>query len=595
MSRTARRPGAEPPISPLRYWGSRIGLAMASTVAFLTFLEISVTAVWGPVYYPLPGLDEAAHYLHFTLPERFNPLFELREDPDGPHMHTVPDLYSGQGYFVKQQRFPAQREEGALRIAFMGGSSVQGWPWREDGVVFPELVGTELRARYPGRAFDVINAGVGSYSSFQLVDVAWQLTAYRPDIVVIYAGHNDQGYYFFNRAFLDDVASGGSGGTSLARFLNRFNFYQQGRRLRDRLVSPEEKIPSRRTNRPEAIVPETAFIPQDQAIAEVGERRYIEWVRIQQAYLPQIFEANLREVVSRLQSAGSQVVLALPTSNLRDYPPAFSMFASSLSSKSEARFLALIDQAAGILDAEGLHHRSLPAIEGNGEFMEASQAWGPLPISGAPERGSASAKERCNEVLGLLSEAREISDSYARLHYLEGLCLLHSDTAAAKVAFSEARDLSPAMAPKQRAGESLGLAMRRVAGDEGLPLVDLPLAFAAASELGITDGQLFVDNLHFSQEGHRVASASIAEALSALPLVAEGPSPSRAPDPPAEELAEQLRARAREPQWGLNIHVPGANEPYKDDSGVSDLPGHEVEALRRAEEAIRSEAGRENE
>jgi len=287
--------------------------------------------------------------------------------------------------------------------------------------------------------------------------------------------------------------------------------------------------------------------------------------------------------------------LALPTSNLRDYPPVFSMFASPLSSKSEARFLALVDQAAGILDAEGLHHRSLPVIEGNGEFMKASQPWGPIPISGAPERGSATAVERCREVLGLLREAREISDTYARLHYLEGLCLLHSDAAAAREAFSRARDLSPAMAPKQRAGESLGLAMRRVAEDEGLALVDLPLAFATSSELGITDGQLFVDNLHFSQEGHRVASRAIAEALSALPEVAEGPSQKRVADPPAEELAELLRARAREPQWGLNIHVPGANEPYKDDSGVSELPGHEIEAQRRAEDALKLEAGSENE
>jgi lysophospholipase L1-like esterase len=277
------------------------------TLAFLALLEGVVTALWGPVYYPLLGLDEAAHYLHFTLPERFNPLFEMRQDEDGPHLHTVPELYSGEGYFVKKQRFPAQRDGTALRIAFMGGSSVQGWPWLEDGVVFPELVGAGLEERFAGRRFDIINAGVGSYSSFQLVDVAWQLEAYRPDIVVIYAGHNDQGYYFFNRSFLDHAASGGGGRTSLTRFLNRFNFYQQGRRLRDRMTASGDASPPLKTAagsrhdsaaaRPEAIVPETAFIPQDEQIAEIGEQRYIEWVRIQQDYLPQIFEANLRAVV----------------------------------------------------------------------------------------------------------------------------------------------------------------------------------------------------------------------------------------------------------------------------------------------------------
>jgi len=607
VTRRTRDAASEGPPSVWRYWGSRLGLAFGSTLGFLVVLEVLVSAVWGPVFYPLPRLDEAAHYLHFTLPERFNPLFELHQDEDGPHMHTVPDLYSGEGYFVKQQRFPAQRDESALRIAFMGGSSVQGWPWREDGVVFPELVAADMTERFPGRRFDVINAGVGSYSSFQLVDVAWQLEAYRPDVVVIYAGHNDQGYYFFNRAFLDQVASGGASGGSLARFLNRFNFYQQGRRLRDRLFAgageptasslppgsshaePSERDAVR--GRPEAIVPETAFIPQDERIAEIGEQRYIEWVRIQQDYLPQIFEANLRAVAARLRAAGVQVVLALPTSNLRDYPPAFSMFFEPVSSSSEHRFLALLEQASNILDAEGLHARSLPSIEGNGEFMVAAEPWGPLPISGAPELGSEIARARCAEVLTLLASAREISETYARLHYLEGLCLLHSDVDAAREAFVRARRLSPAMAPKQRAGEPLGQAMRRVAQDLSLPLVDLPAAFAAASDLGITDGRLFVDNLHFSQEGHRVAAEAIGEALSRLPLISEGPGPQRSVDPGPEELQRILRDRARNPQWGLDIHVPGANEPYKDDSGVSELPGHQVEQLRKAEERRRADEG----
>jgi len=558
---------------------------VGSVLVFFALLEALVTAALGPVYYPLPGLDEAAHYLHFTLPERFNPLFELRRDEDGPHMHTVPDLYSGEGYFVKKQRFPAQRDEGALRIAFMGGSSVQGWPWREDGVVFPEVVGAELTQRYPGRRFDIINAGVGSYSSFQLVDVAWQLESYRPDIVVIYAGHNDQGYYFFNRAFLDQVATGGANDGSVSRFLNRFNFYQQGRKLRDRMITRDAPVETGRSDRPEAIVPDTAFIPQDERIAEVGEQRYIEWVRIQQDYLPQIFEANLRAVVERLQSVGSQVVLVLPSSNLRDYPPAFSMFFSPISHGDEVRFMALIEEASGILDAEGLHQRSLAPIDGNGEFMVAAAPWGPLPIAGAPELGSSLARERCEVVLGLLNSAREISDSYALLHYLEGLCLLHTDPIAARAAFVRARELSPAMAPKQRAGAALGEAMEKVALDAGLPVVDLPDAFAAKSELGITDGQLFVDNLHFSVAGHRLAAGAISEVLAALPIVENGPGEDRAADPSPELLARTLAQRARDPQWGLDIHVPGANEPYKDDSGVSELPGHEVEALRRAREA----------
>ncbi|MEE2828216.1 MAG: SGNH/GDSL hydrolase family protein [Myxococcota bacterium] len=584
-------PPSEAPPRGVRYWFSRLLVATLAPLVFVVVLELVVTGIWGPLYYPLPGLDEAAYYLHFTLPERFNPLFEVRDEEDGAFCHTVPELYEGSGYFVKKQRFPAQRDESALRIAFMGGSSVQGWPWREDGVVFAERVGERLSQHFEGRRFDIINAGVGSYSSFQLVDVAWQLDSYSPDVVVIYAGHNDQGYYFFNRTFLEETAEDTMGGNSIERFLNRFNFYQGGRLLRDRMLAGTEgdEPPTQRPgsagdadpDRPEAIVPETAFIPQDERIAEIGEHRYADWVRIQQQYLPQIFEANLEAVIDRLQASGATVVLALPTSNLRDYPPAFSLFFEPVGDAASKRFVKLLDEAAAILNNEGLHPRRLRAIEGNGEFIRASEPWGPLPIEGAPERGSELALARCGEVLDLLAQARKISESYARLHFLEGTCLVHSDPVAARAAFERARDLSPAMAPKQRAGSKLVDVMKRVAERHGLPLVDTPAAFTAESELGITDGVLFVDNLHFSVRGHEVAAEAITEVLATLPVVRDGAPAGRRPDPSPGELHELLRERARNPQWGLDIHVPGANEPYKDETGTTELPGHVVEEQRR--------------
>ena len=65
--------------SRLWYWGSRLGLSLASTVLFLVLLEATVTGVFGTLYYPLPGVQDAAEYLYFTLPERFNPLFHLAD------------------------------------------------------------------------------------------------------------------------------------------------------------------------------------------------------------------------------------------------------------------------------------------------------------------------------------------------------------------------------------------------------------------------------------------------------------------------------------------------------------------------------------
>ncbi len=161
----------------LWYWGSRIGVSLASLALFLFLIESAVTGLWGTIYYPLPGVQDAAEYLYFTLPERFNPLFELAESgsDEQRHFRTDPRLHEGDWFFARKQSFPAQRAANGVRIAFMGGSSVQGWPYRQEGVVFADLVGEKLRTAYPQLKIDIINAGVGTYSSFQLVDIADQL------------------------------------------------------------------------------------------------------------------------------------------------------------------------------------------------------------------------------------------------------------------------------------------------------------------------------------------------------------------------------------------------------------------------------------
>ena len=146
--------------------------------------------------------------------------------------------------------------------------------------------------------------------------------------------------------------------------------------------------------------------------------------------------------------------------------------------------------------------------------------------------------------------------------------MLHTDPQAALRAFERARDLSPSMAPKQRAGSELIQAVHDLGEDLGIPVVDVHAAFTQTAELGIPDGYLFVDNLHFSQEGHRVAAEAIAVVLEDLPIVRDGPSESRPPDPSPEDLVEDLVRRSRNPKWGMDIQVPGANEPYKDDTGV---------------------------
>lgn len=558
-------------------WIGKLALAVLAPVLFFGAVEGIVRAVWGPVEYPLPGIDEASHYLFFALPERFNPLFELKQDDDGPHFHSVSALYEGTSFFGRQQRFPAERDEHTVRIAFMGGSSVQGWPWREDGVVFAEGVGDRLRERFPDLRIDVINAGVGTYSSFQLVDVAWQLTAFEPDVVVVYAGHNDRGYYFFNRAFLDRAGRGQRTGGVVA-LLNRLHFYRLARMKRDRWTgvtqdpgAPFEEI---------EVSAEQTFLP-DAELPDGGSRdAYIARLRTWQGLIPPMFEANLNQIVDELQACGSTVVLATPASNLRDFPPAVSIPIEPLSGRALSRVADLVSNAEQAMVDGGVGPRVMPGIEGDGEDMEAGKPWAPRSSDEALPIGDPAAVDACVDPLRDLDKALEISPSHARAWYLRGVCLLHSDQVGALAAFELARDLSPAQAPHQRAGADLARVVQDVASERELSLVDVPAAFAEAADFGIADGTLFVDNLHFSAQGHSVTADAMADVLAALPVFTEGPSADR-PARSAQDVADRVSQRASTPRWGQDLEVPGAETPYSDSTGIYDSSRPSIQEIAR--------------
>ena len=108
----------------------------------------------------------------------------------------VAPLYEGVRWEVNDQGFrgrpvPAEKIPGTKRLVFLGSSVTFGW-----GVpahrAFPELIRQELENAFPGTAFDVLNAGVPGYSSFQgLRYLKRILPKYEPDVVVAEFGIND--------------------------------------------------------------------------------------------------------------------------------------------------------------------------------------------------------------------------------------------------------------------------------------------------------------------------------------------------------------------------------------------------------------------
>jgi len=88
--------------------------------------------------------------------------------------------------------FAAQKPPGTIRILCLGDSCTAGDLLRSFDETYPRQLQRELRQRYPGRSFEVVNAGVGGYSSFQgRLWLERELIDYDPDLAVIYFGWND--------------------------------------------------------------------------------------------------------------------------------------------------------------------------------------------------------------------------------------------------------------------------------------------------------------------------------------------------------------------------------------------------------------------
>lgn len=89
--------------------------------------------------------------------------------------------------------FPYQKPPGTYRILCLGGSTTISYPYiKNPADAWPALIETRLNELYPGRHFEVINAGLGYATSAEmLAGYMFRHRYLKPDMVVIHEGGND--------------------------------------------------------------------------------------------------------------------------------------------------------------------------------------------------------------------------------------------------------------------------------------------------------------------------------------------------------------------------------------------------------------------
>lgn len=86
---------------------------------------------------------------------------------------------------IRQEKAP-----GSLRIVVQGGSTAAGFPYGRFGSI-QAMLSQLLKQHYPERDIEVINTAMAAVNSYSLLDFQPDILALKPDMVLIYAGHNE--------------------------------------------------------------------------------------------------------------------------------------------------------------------------------------------------------------------------------------------------------------------------------------------------------------------------------------------------------------------------------------------------------------------
>ena len=401
-------------------------------------------------------------------------LFAPRTLPDGRRVWATRPEKLG---FFNEQSFAYDKPADGYRVFAVGGSTTAGRPY-DDRVAFAAWLERFLRAADPSRTWEVVNAGGVSYASYRVALLMRELVRYEPDLFVVYTGHNE---FLEDRTYPELKAAGGAD-LRARMWFSRFRFAALARRALRAASDGGD---------PEGTAPGGAG-PRTTLAAEVTTK-LDGWTGIERFHrddaharaIVEHFEHNLHRIVTIARDHGAEVVFVEPVSNLKDFSPFRSQHGEGLAPADAARAAELLAAGTARLEA------------------------------GRPA-----------DALTPLAAARELDPRFAETHFRLGRALLAvGRTEAAEAAFVRAKDED--VAPL-RATEEIRRAIRRVAAERDVPLVDLPALLRADSvrRFGhpILGDAYLLDHVHPDVDGHALIAERLVDRLVAAGVARPVPS-----------------------------------------------------------------------
>ena len=257
------------------------------------FIEILLVLI---PFILLIGLEIYLRHIHYGLDDRlFIPQsssfsYQLNQELYRKYYSTHNPMLKN---LIPKISMEQQKSEKDFRIFCLGGSTTRG--------PFPKLLHELLKRSNVDKTVEVVNLGIDTFNSYQVLDIAKKLPQYDPDLLIIYMGHNE---IYGPLGVASNVALGTSRDViNLILRLREIKIFQLANNVYAKLRTPSNRF--KKETSPYKRMVNSSLAPHHPLREQATEN----------------FRGNLHEIISIAKRHQIPVIVGTIVSNLRDWRP----------------------------------------------------------------------------------------------------------------------------------------------------------------------------------------------------------------------------------------------------------------------------------
>ncbi len=232
----------------------------------------------------------------------------------------IANAYVARRYFSNVKNLPTTIEdvfdstkaENSYRVFILGESSAAGYPYMPLGS-FSRYIRKRLELAYPDRKIEVVNLGMTAVCSYTVRDFMPEVIKQKPDVVIIYTGHNE----YYGALGVGSMESLGKSRTLVNLYL-ALKEYKTIQLLKDFLQWAVKSISGEPEKSTGTLMSRMA---KEQSI-ELNSDSFNEGI--------DQFDGNMRDIIEMCKDSNTPLILGTLTFNLKDQRPFVSVKSSAL-------------------------------------------------------------------------------------------------------------------------------------------------------------------------------------------------------------------------------------------------------------------------